>query len=57
MPVTGECEHLAQLSRRDALISRYPDKATAFWGADWCARTEEMPLRDGKGRNRSHMRV
>ena len=59
MPATGECQHPARLSRLDALIRGYLDKATAFSGADsdWSVTTAEMPLRDGKGRNCSHMRV
>ena len=46
-----ECEQPAQISRRDPLIHRYLDKATAFSGAYTCVRTTEMPWRDGKSRN------
>ena len=50
-----ECEHPARCSRRYTLIGWYLDKATAFSSADWYVVTAKMPLRDGKGRDRSRI--
>ena len=52
-----ECKHPAQLRGSDTWIRRYLDTARVFSGADWCAGTAEMPLRDCKGRNCCSPRV